>query len=444
MAKRRRRSRIPGEPVDVQVESLSHEGRGIAHIAGKTVFVHGGLPGEAVRMRYTKCHRRFDEGRVEAVLAPAPERVEPRCPHFGVCGGCSLQHMPPEQQIRFKQGVLLEQLAHIGGVTPETVLDPITGPIWGYRRKARLAVKDVPAKGRVLVGFREKHSPYVADMTECHVLDPRVADRLTDLSALVAGLSCRGRLPQIEVAIGDDTVALVFRNLHPFTGADYRRLAAFGEQHGLAIYEQPGNEDTVTPVWPGAPRLAYRPAPGEPVIEFQPTDFTQVNRGINTAMVERVLEYLQPQPADRVLELFCGLGNFSLPLARRAGEVVGVEGDERLVRRAQENAARNGIANARFYAADLAADTDTPAWLDRPVDKILLDPPRSGAAAVIARVGGLAARTVLYISCNPATLARDAGALVHEHGYRLERAGVMDMFPHTAHVESLALFRHGG
>ncbi len=441
MSKRRRRSRIPAEPVDVEVSSLSHEGRGIAHVDGKATFVHGALPGERVRMRYTRRHRRFDEGRVEAVLTPSPERIEPRCPNFGVCGGCSLQHMPADAQIRFKQDVLLEQLGQFGSVQPERVLEPLTGPVWGYRRKARLAVKDVPGKGRVLVGFREKHSPYVADMTECHVLDPRVADRLSDLSGLIAGLSCRDRLPQIEVAIGGDTVALVFRNLRPFTTADHEALAAFGRQHGFAMYEQPGNEDTVAPVWPAEPRLAYRPAPGEPEIVFQPTDFTQVNHDINAAMVGRALEYLAPKADDRILDLFCGLGNFSLPLARRAGTVVGVEGDERLVRRARENATASGLTNAAFHAADLSREDEQPQWLSDGFDSILLDPPRSGAAEVIPRLGGLGAGTIVYISCNPATLARDAGMLVHDHGYRLEAAGVMDMFPHTAHVESIAVFR---
>ena len=443
MGKRRRRPRIPQEAIEVQVESLSHEGRGIARVDGKTVFVHGALPGESVRMRYTRVHRRFDEGRVESVLQAAPERVEPRCPHFGVCGGCSLQHMPPEAQIAFKQDVLLEQFHHVGDVAPARVLEPLTGPVWGYRRKARLAVKDVPGKGRVLVGFREKHSPYVADMDTCHVLEPRVAARLSDLSDLVGRLSCSNRLPQIEVAVGEGVVALVFRNLLPFTDDDYSALADFGKTHDFAIYEQPGNEDTVRPIWPMDPRLAYRPAPGEPEILFQPTDFTQVNHEINAAMVQRALEYLQPGPEHRILDLFCGLGNFSLPLARRAGEVIGVEGDERLVVRARENAQRSGLGNAVFHAADLADDSLELPWLSDSFDSILLDPPRSGAAEVMGRLGQLRAPTILYISCNPATLARDAGTLVHGHGYRLEAAGVMDMFPHTAHVESMALFRLG-
>lgn len=441
MAKRRRRPRLPPEPVDVAIEGLSHEGRGVSHVDGKTVFVHGALPGEHVRMRYTRRHRRFDEARLEAVLEASPDRVEPRCPFFGICGGCSLQHMPPEAQIRFKEGVLLEQLQHIGEVTPQSVLDPLTGPAWGYRRKARLAVKDVPAKGRVLVGFREKHSPYVADMTECHVLDPRVGGRLTELSDLIAGLSCRDRIPQIEVAVGDAGVALVFRNLRPFTEADHARLASFAQEHELAVYEQPGNEDTVAPIWPEDPVLAYRPAPGEPEIVFQPTDFTQVNAAINEAMVGQALEWLDPQPGDRILDLFCGLGNFSLPLARRADSVVGVEGDPHLVGRARQNAERNGLTNAHFHAADLAQDDTAPDWLDGGFDRILLDPPRSGAAQVLPRIAGLGAGTIVYISCNPATLARDAGTLVHGHGYRLVSAGVMDMFPHTAHVESMAVFR---
>ncbi|MFO7857919.1 MAG: 23S rRNA (uracil(1939)-C(5))-methyltransferase RlmD [Ectothiorhodospiraceae bacterium] len=439
MGKRRRRSRLPEEPVALNVEGLSHEGRGVARVDGKTVFVHGALAGEQVMARYTRRHRRFDEARVEQVVEPSDQRVTPRCPSFGICGGCSLQQMPPEEQIRFKEEVLLEQLQQFGAVTPREVLPAITGPVWGYRHKARLAVKDVPAKGRVLVGFREKHSPFVTNMTECHVLDPRVAERLPDLSDLVASLSCRDRMPQIEVATTATAVALVFRNLQPFTDEDYGRLVAFAREHGFIVYEQPGNEDTVAPIWPVEPILSYQPAPGEPELQFQPTDFTQINADVNTAIVQRVLARLAPGPQERVLDLFCGIGNFSLPLARRAGEVIGVEGDARLVARAAGNAERNGIANARFHTADLAAEGTQPPWPAGPYDTVVLDPPRSGAAAVMPWIAASGATRVIYIACNPATLARDVGQLVKSGGYVLESAGVMDMFPHTAHVESMAV-----
>ncbi len=435
---RRRQPRIPREPVRVEITGLSHEGRGIAQIEGKTLFVHGALPGEQVLCRYTRRHRRYDEAKVLEVEAASEQRVEPRCPHFGVCGGCSLQHMSAGRQITFKQDVLLELLAHVGRVQPETVLPPLQAGAWGYRRKARLAVKHVPAKGRVLVGFREKHSPYVAEMDSCDVLDPRVGGRLLALSALIGGLSRPDRVPQIEVAVGDNGVALVFRNLEAFTEADLERLRAFGDQHDFMIYQQPGNEQTVTPVSEGTQGLHY--SVGGETLAFRPTDFTQVNAELNLAMVDRALGLLDPQPGDRVLDLFCGLGNFTLPLARRVGTVVGVEGEAGLVERARENAARNGLGNAEFHVANLAEPVDHLPWAQARFDKILLDPPRSGALEVLPRVAGFGARRLLYISCNPSTLSRDAGELVHRYGYRLLSAGVMDMFPHTAHVESIALF----
>ncbi len=435
---RRRKPRLPKEPVRLEVNALSHEGRGIAQVEGKTVFVHGALPGEVVSAQYTRRHRRYDEAKVLEVEKAAPERIEPRCPHFGNCGGCSLQHLASERQIAFKQDVLLELLDHVGRVQPEQVLPPLQGPVWGYRRKARLAVKDVPRKGRVLVGFREKHSPYVADMDSCDVLDPRLGHRLRALSDLIAGLSRPDRIPQIEVAIGDNGAALVFRNLEPLTDADLTRLRDFGETHDLMILQQPGNEQTVAPVWPDQPELYYDVA-GER-LHFRPTDFTQVNNALNLQMVDRVLDMLDPGPADRVLDLFCGLGNFTLPLARKAGAVVGVEGDQALVERARDNAARNGLGNAEFHMANLAEPVDHYPWARADFNKVLLDPPRSGALEVLPQVAWFKPRRIVYVSCNPSTLARDAGKLVHQYGYRLLEAGVMDMFPHTAHVESIACF----
>ncbi|MCC5811944.1 MAG: 23S rRNA (uracil(1939)-C(5))-methyltransferase RlmD [Ectothiorhodospiraceae bacterium] len=439
---RRRKPRIPREPVRLDITALSHEGRGIAQVEGKTVFVHGALPGERVLCQYTRMHRRYDEARVLEVEQASSERIEPRCPHFGVCGGCSLQHMGPERQIALKQEVLLELLDHVGRVTPTEVLPPLQAAHWGYRRKARLAVKHVPRKGRVLVGFREKHSPYVADMGSCEVLDERVGRRLEALSELIGGLSRPDRVPQIEVAIGDNGVALVFRNLETFTEQDLERLRGFGTQHDMFIYQQPGNEQTVAPVSEHVEPLMYSVA-GE-TLHFRPTDFTQVNAELNIAMVDRALGMLQPGPDDRVLDLFCGLGNFSLPLARRAARVVGVEGEAGLVERARDNAERNGIGNTEFHVANLAEPVDHLGWAQVQFDKVLLDPPRSGALEVLPRVAGFGACRLLYVSCNPSTLARDAGELVHQYGYRLTSAGVMDMFPHTAHVESIALFEKEG
>ena len=435
---RRRRNRIPQEPLEAVVTGLSHEGRGIVPVDGKTVFVHGALPGERVIFRYTRTHRRFDEGVAIEILDAAPDRVAPACAAYSVCGGCSLQHMQSERQIAFKESVLLELFQRFGEVAPETVLPPLRDAVWGYRRKARLAVKQVPGKGRVLVGFRERGSPFVADMRACEVLDPRVGHRLEELSALVGGLGIADRIPQIEVAIGDEDVTLVFRNLSPPGAQDLQELAAWGRTRGIQIYLQPGNESTITPVWPESPELTY--STGDVRLHFLPTDFTQVNAGINRQMLARAMELLAPRPEDRILDLFCGIGNFSLPLARCAGEVAGVEGEESLVRRARENATLNCIGNAAFHVADLSKPVDHLPWARSAFSKVLLDPPRTGAADILPQVADLGAKRILYISCNPATLARDAGALVHDHGYLLRQAGVMDMFPHTAHVESIALF----
>lgn len=448
MARRRRsrKQRLPADPVEVTIDSMAHDGRGVAHIEGKAVFVDGALPGERVSFLYTAKRSSHDEGKIHEVLDPAPERVEARCEAFGLCGGCSLQHLDEKEQIGFKQQTLLENLKRLGKVEPEEVLEPLTGPHWGYRRKARLGVRDVPKKGRVLVGFREKHSPYLANFTHCHVLHPSVGMKLEAISECIGDLSVSNRIAQIELSIGgreedgNDRVAMVFRNLDPLTADDEARLRAFSVDHGFDLYLQPGGPDTVVPLSEGVGELSYTLPDFGVEMFFGPMDFTQVNNDINRSMVARAMELLDPQGDERILDLFCGLGNFTLPIARSAGKVIGVEGDKELVRRAGENAERNGVENAEFHVADLTQDLTGEPWLRDGIDKLLIDPPRSGALEVIPHAVALKPRRIVYVSCNPSTLARDAGELVNTHGYKLLKAGVMDMFPHTSHVESIALF----
>ena len=428
----------------MQVDDLSHDGRGVATREEKKVFIHGALPGERVEARLTDRKRRYDEAETLSVLQASPDRIEPRCPHFGQCGGCSLQHLAPERQIEAKQHTLEQNLARIGKVTPDTYWPPLTGPLWGYRRKARLSVRYVPKKGRVLVGFRERYGRFVADLRECHVLDPRVAEQLVPLADLVHGMEARSAVPQIEVACGDVASALVFRHLEPLSEADLERLRQFEADSGLAILLQPGGPATIHALTPPAPELTFAFPDLDLELAFGPSDFIQVNGEMNRSMVARALELLDPQPGDRVLDLFCGLGNFTLPLATRAGAVVGVEGDAELVRKGSENARRNGLENVRFHTADLAADPGAAPWLRGGYDKVLLDPPRSGAEFILEHVAASGARRLVYVSCHPASLARDAGILVQQHGFRLRGAGVMDMFPHTGHVESIALFEREG
>lgn len=441
MSRRRRRPTLPKEPITLAVEKLSHDGRGIARVEGKTCFVDGALPGESVEAVYTGRHRRFDELRTVALHSAAAERVEEPCAHAGICGGCSLQHMAPSAQIAFKQGTLKEHFAHFGGVAPEHWEPPMTAAELGYRRKARLGVRYVTKREQVLVGFREKRNSFITAIDSCAVLDPRVGLLIPALQTLIHTLSVYRELAQIEVACGDDEVALVFRHLVPLAESDITALVDFGQTHNVQIYLQPKGPDTVHKLWPetGEDRLSYALEAFGVRLYFHPMDFTQVNAPINQKMVDQALGWLDPQPQERVLDLFCGLGNFTLPLATRAGHVVGVEGDERMVVRGRENAERNGLTNVEFHAADLQADFTQAAWAHEGFDKILIDPPRSGALEVVQYLPAFGAKRIVYVSCNPATLARDAGELA-AHGYRLIRAGVMDMFPHTAHVESMALF----
>ncbi|UCC56479.1 MAG: 23S rRNA (uracil(1939)-C(5))-methyltransferase RlmD [Gammaproteobacteria bacterium] len=443
MSKRNRNKRLPEPCASIEVEALVHDGRCVSHCDGKVVFIDGALPGETVGFEYLATHRKFDEGRVTGIHRPSLERVEPRCPHFGVCGGCSLQHMDATAQIQAKQAMLLDNLEHIGTVVPESILSPLTGPAWGYRTKARLGVKYVHKKGRVLVGFREKRRSLIAELSRCEVLHPSVGEHLDALAELVNQMDAKERLPQIEVAVTETVSALVFRHLDPLTQTDLALLTQYGEDHDLHIYLQPAGPDSMYLLWPETSCLRYE-LPGQNVaIEFRPTDFTQINQEIIRQTVDRVLQLLELQSEDSVLDLFCGLGNFSLPLARQAGTVTGIEGEAELVSRACDNARLNGISNASFHVADLAGDNTEAVWAGRGYDKVLLDPPRSGAAKVLDVLGNIRPARIVYVSCHPGSLARDAGRLVNDFGYRLKQAGVMDMFPHTAHVESIALFEHG-
>lgn len=436
-------SRAPREPETAEIVDTTADGRGVARPPGKTVFVHGALRGETVRFVRRRKRRNFDEAELLEILAPAPERIEPRCAVFGTCGGCSLQHLDAADQLALKQGALLDNFRRIGSVEPGRVLEPISGAPWGYRRKARLAVKHVTKKDRVLVGFRERNKPYVADMARCETLHPALADRLLDLSELIDGLSIRDRVPQIEAAVGDNAVAMVFRVLDPPTQSDIAALNAFARRHHIQVFLQSKGPDSIAPLpgLPAPPALYYRIRGFDISIEFSPTDFVQVHSEVNAMMIDRAFELLVPDDTTRVLDLFCGLGNFSLPLATRAREVVGVELAAEMVLRAGRNAQRNGLDNVAFRQADLGAPAaaDSPEWRD--FDLVMLDPPRTGAGEMMDVLGRIGAERIVYVSCHPGTLARDAKHLVHELGYELAAAGVMDMFPQTSHVESMALFR---
>lgn len=432
----------PGDISTAQVESLNHEGRGVARVDGKAVFIGGALPGEQVRFQITQRRKSYDLGETLEILVASPDRVTPRCRYFGVCGGCSLQHLRAAAQLPVKQRILRDNLERIGKVEPGAWLTPLSGPHWAYRRRARLGVRVVQKKGGVIVGFREKASSFITPLISCEVLDARVGMLLPALHELIAALSRPDRIPQIEVAAGDDAVALVFRHLVPLTDKDNHRLSEFGKRHGLQIFGQPGRPGELVPLYPVNPEpLVYRLAEFGLEFEFSPTDFIQVNAELNRQMVDRVLQLLDPQPADSVLDLFCGLGNFTLPIARRAGRVLGIEADEGLIAKAHRNASRNAIGNAEFRLGDLYhAEAPNP-WEGGRFGKWLLDPPRTGAIEVVRRLPETGdPQRIVYVSCNPATLARDSEVLVHAKGYRLKAAGAMDMFPQTSHVEAMALF----
>lgn len=423
------------------VTAFSHDGRGVARLDGKAVFIEGALPGETVRFRYLERRKRYDTGQLAEILDPSPDRVTPPCPHYGSCGGCDLQHLRPEVQLQAKQQILAEQLERLGKVKPESWLAPITGPALGYRRRARLGVRFVPSEGGVIIGFRRKNKSFLANLETCLVLEPRVSALLPALHVLIAELSCPDRIPQIEVAVGSNAAALVFRHLVPLTEDDRERLAAFGEHNDIRIYLQPARPDSIVALWPADPEpLFYRIPAFDVEIRFEPADFIQINGAVNNATVEQAVNLLEPAPTDSVLDLFSGLGNFTLPLARRAGRVLGVEGEAGLVSRARANAKLNQISNVEFISADLYKESSSTPWADFKANKLLLDPPRGGAMEAIKSLTEPLPSRIVYVSCYPATLARDSEYLVHVLGYRFAAAGVMDMFPQTSHVETMALF----
>lgn len=439
-----KRTKIDQKPAaePAQIHALSHDGRGIATIQNKTTFLAGSLPQESITYRIHQKRPTFMEGEAVEILTPSPERVTPPCPHFGVCGGCSLQHMSLSLQTSMKEKTLLEQLTHFGKVTPAHVLAPLQSAGTGYRRKARLGVKFVIKKDKLLVGFREKSSRYLADLTRCVVLHPEVGERLTTLAELVRSLASYQQIPQIEVAMGDTTVALVFRHMETLAETDLDLLRAFGQQYGFHIYLQPNPPAPVSKLYPpdGTERLTYTLPEFGLEFLFHPLDFTQINLEINRLMVKQAIDLLDLSPDDAVLDLFSGIGNFTLPLAQRAKSVVGVEGAIEMTVRASDNARHNNITNTEFFAANLMEPPAGAPWMQRRYDKVLLDPPRAGAKEILPAIAKFKPKRIVYVSCNPATLARDAGELVHQYGYSLQTVGIMNMFPHTSHIEAMAVF----
>ena len=445
----RRRKQLSDVPFELEIDSLDGKGMGRAKFGEKSLKVFDALPGEKVMVR--NLFGRSQRGKVQTleVLSASPDRVEPACPHFGLCGGCKLQHMSVAAQVERKQQTLMDHLENLGQVTPEELYPPLTGHPWSYRRKARLSVRDVEAKGRVLVGFRERDGRFVADMTGCHILLPQIADALPKISSMIETLDGRRSIPQIEVACGDHQAALVFRHLNDLSEGDLSQLEAFGTQTGLGIYLQSGGPDTVVRHAPEDFQLEYSIKALDLRYQFEPMDFAQVNGPLNESMVVRAMELLQIEPHHHVLDLFCGLGNFTLAIARQAGQVTGVEGSQEMVKRGYDNARLNGLDNVSFHAVDLYQTRDEndaksksgndTLWPEANYDSIMLDPPRSGAFELLASIAASTARRVVYVSCNPETLARDAGILVNQYGFKLKGAGMMDMFPHTTHSEAIAL-----
>lgn len=404
------------------------------------VFVSGALPGERVRAVQTGRNRHFDEARVIEVFEPSADRIKPRCPHFGVCSGCVLQHLEHGRQLESKQAMLLDNLERIGHVQPQAVLPVLAAKQWQYRRKGRFSVRYVEKKGAVLVGFRETDPRFVAQLSTCHTVVPDVSALIEPLVELVGRLKARREIPQIEFIQGDGPVALVFRILAALEASDLEELGRFERERRVQVFLQPGGVNTVVPLRADYAPLHFSLKDADVRFQFRPLDFIQVNALLNEAMIVRALALLEPGPEDVVLDLFCGLGNFTLPLARVAGRVVGVEGDPGLISRARENAVLNGIGNVEFFAADLTEDDRTQAWRTMPYTKMLLDPPRAGAIEALKNMRLDGINTIVYVSCHPASLARDSAYLVRERGYRLAAAGAMDMFPQTAHVEAIALF----
>ena len=425
------------------IESLDHEGRGVAHVDGKAVFIEGALPGEVVEYASYRRKPSYEKAHAQCVLRASSQRIEPACPHFGTCGGCSMQHLNLAGQTAAKQRVLEDALWHIARLKPEQLFPPIAGTGWGYRLRARLSVRHVASKGGAMVGFREKHSSYVAVMNSCAVLPPHVSALIPVLKTLIDGMSQPDRMPQIEVAVGGSRTVLLLRHLEALTPDDLDHLRDFADAHEIIWYLQAKGPETVTLFHPVEAKLPSYDLPDFGLeLLFHPTEFTQVNHGVNRMLVRRAMALLKPRAGERIADLFCGLGNFTLPIARLGARVLGVEGSAALVKRAQENAAHNGLAAlCEFAVANLFEATEESFSALGAFDKLLIDPPREGAIALVKALpveGG--PRRIVYVSCSPATLARDAAVLVHEKGYRLCGAGIANMFPHTSHLESIVLF----
>ncbi len=457
---RRNRNKTYQNPADnpilqATIESLDQEGRGVAHVDGKTIFIDGALPNELVRYQSQQIKPSYEVAKAIEVLKQSNQRVTPKCPHFGICGGCKLQHMDANAQVAAKQRMLEADLWHIGKVKADNMLPPLYGPTWGYRHKARLSVKYVEKKQRVLVGFNEKATRYVADMNSCEVLVPAVSALIAPLQDLIVQLSIRDKLPQIELAVGEadskgereaidnkQVIVLIFRIMDVLTDNDEMLLKAFTDLHQIQVWTQTKGPDTIKPFWPlDGQQLQYSLPEFDLTYPFKPNEFTQVNPQINQVMIRRAMQLLSPKQGENIADFFCGIGNFTLPIARSGASVLGLEGLANLVDRANESAQLNNINNLKFGVADLFKMTPESLAELGIFDKWLIDPPRDGAFELVKSITeNTAPERIVYVSCNPATLARDAGVLVHEKGYRLSAAGVINMFPHTAHVESIALF----
>ncbi|MCL9684280.1 23S rRNA (uracil(1939)-C(5))-methyltransferase RlmD [Legionella maioricensis] len=443
---KRVKSRPDPAPQKCQIVNLSHDGKGVARINGKATFIQGALPEETVEFQYTRVKKDFDEGRLLSVIEPSSLRVEPRCPHYQMCGGCSLQHMSEDKQIHFKQDQLLDLLSRFGHTEPQEVLPPLTSTYWHYRNKARLSVRFVEKKQTAMVGFRERNNPrYITEITQCPVLNAKLDADIIPLRHLIDAMEDKHCIAQIEVAAGDNEIGLIFRNLTPLTANDELKIQQFAEQYQYKIFLQPSGPDSVYCFYPpnSGEYLTYNLPDYKITFQFHPTDFTQVNAELNRSMVKLALQLMDLKSSDIVLDLFCGLGNFSLPMAQFCSKVVGVEGSKTMVERAYMNAKANHLENVDFYASNLDDITEVNNLVQQSFNKVLIDPPRSGALEIVKQIDSLNPERIVYVSCNPVTLARDTDILVNQKGYVLVKAGVMDMFPHTAHVESIALFEKG-
>ena len=446
MARRRKRKQIDQTPKDIRIDSLAHDGRGVGRDdEGKVVFVDYALPGEHVRYTPLMHRKSYLFGSTIEVLEASEHRVLPKCEVFGQCGGCVLQHLDASIQIQYKQQQLLENFKKIGGVQADQLLPPLTGEHWGYRRRARLGAKYVEKKGGMIVGFRERNSSYIQPIEQCYVLHPKVSALLPELRATLEKMSCNNKIPQVEISVADNALVMIVRHLEALLQSDLNVLSSFAQKNDVTLFLQPGNLKSIHPLWPEEPEPLYYYFKDYDIrIEFLPSDFIQVNAEINQKLVKQAIDLLEVNEDDEVLDLFCGVGNFTLPLARNAKRVIGVEGDKALIERAGHNKTLNNLDNVGFYFGDLfKEDMDAEShgeWLQQRFNKVLIDPPRSGAAEMVKRMGNFKPERIVYVSCSPATLARDAGTLVNEQGYRMTKAGVIDMFPHTAHVESIAVF----